>query len=216
MRAGKARSIAISISIMLLPLQAAVAKAPAPQDEAVLRDIIAKIYAPYSQPIPDAPDDGSYVPENAAGAAADGYEPPYTQSLDELIGRWDRLMQESDELYGLNGFDWYCQCQDNDNATAKLLSQRFKLGPKGRIEALIVFSPGRGPDGDQGAPLRFHFRNEGGSWKVDDLIFENGSTLRKSLRTAAHVIEGVILGDYAAPAVCPELNFESHALLLKK
>jgi hypothetical protein len=81
----------------------------------------------------------------------------------------------------LNGFDWYCQCQDNDNATAKLLSQRYKLRSKGQIEATIVFSPGRGPEGDQGAPLRLRFRNEGGAWKIDDLTFEDGSTLRKSL-----------------------------------
>jgi hypothetical protein len=181
MRADTARVLAALIFYCTLPVQAAAAKQPAQQDEAVVRDIVAKIYAPYSQPLPEAPDDGSYAPDNAAGAAASGYEPPYTLSLGALIARWDKLMQESEELYGLNGFDWYCQCQDNDNATAKLLSQRYKLRSKGQIEATIVFSPGRGPEGDQGAPLRLRFRNEGGAWKIDDLTFEDGSTLRKSL-----------------------------------
>lgn len=181
MRADTARVLAALIFYSALPVQAAAAKQPAQQDEAVVRDIVAKIYAPYSQPLPEAPDDGSYAPDNAAGAAASGYEPPYTLSLGALITRWDKLMQESEELYGLNGFDWYCQCQDNDNATAKLLSQRYKLRSKGQIEATIVFSPGRGPEGDQGAPLRLRFRNEGGAWKIDDLTFEDGSTLRKSL-----------------------------------
>lgn len=181
MRADTARVLAALIFYCTLPVQAAAAKQSAQQDEAVVRDIVAKIYAPYSQPLPEAPDDGSYAPDNAAGAAASGYEPPYTLSLGALIARWDKLMQESEELYGLNGFDWYCQCQDNDNATAKLLSQRYKLRSKGQIEATIVFSPGRGPEGDQGAPLRLRFRNEGGAWKIDDLTFEDGSTLRKSL-----------------------------------
>jgi hypothetical protein len=183
MRAGKARVVAALMFCCVLPVQVADAKQPAPQDEAVVREIVANIYASYMQPIAEAPEDGSYAPENEAGASAGGYEPPYTQSLDALIGRWDRLVRQSEELYGLNGFDWYCQCQDNDNATAKLLSQRYKLRSKGRIEAVIVFSPGRGPNGDQGAPLRFQFQNEGGSWKVDDLTFEDRSTLRKSLLT---------------------------------
>ncbi|RDV07330.1 DUF3828 domain-containing protein [Sphingorhabdus pulchriflava] len=182
-RAGKARVIAALSLCCALPSQGAAAKQPAHQDEAVVRQIVSNIYASYMQPISEAADDGSYAPENEAGASTGGYEPPYTQTLDALIGRWGKLMQQSEELYGLNGFDWYCQCQDNDNATAKLLSQRYKLRSKGRIEATIVFSPGRGPDGDQGAPLRFHFRNEGGAWKVDDLTFEDGSTLRKSLVT---------------------------------
>lgn len=181
MRAGKARVVAALILCCALPFQVAHARQPAQQDEAVVREIVANIYASYMQPVPEAPEDGSYAPENEAGASAGGYEPPYTQSLDALIGRWDKLMQQSEELYGLNGFDWYCQCQDNDNSTAKLLSQRYKLRSKGRIDAAVVFSPGRGPDGDQGAPLRFHFKNEGGHWKVDDLTFDDGSTLRKSL-----------------------------------
>mgnify|MGYP001365126148 FL=1 len=183
MRAAKARALSILLIALALPLHAVGAKSPAPKDEAVVREIVAKIYEPYSQPLPEAPEDGSYARDNAAGSAASGYEPPYTQSLAAQIARWDSLMQESEELYGLNGFDWYCQCQDNDNATAKLLSQHYKLRSKGGIEATIVFSPGRGPEGDQGAPLRFRFRNEDGAWKIDDLIFEDGSTLRKSLLT---------------------------------
>ncbi len=34
--------------------------------------------------------------------------------------------------------------------------------------------------------------------------------VRKSLRATAHVIEGIFLGDHAAPAVCPECDFERH------
>lgn len=181
MRAAKARTLAIYLSVGLLPVHMAAAKAPAPQDEAVVREIVAKIYAPYSQPIPEAPDDGSYAPDNAAGASVDGYEPPYTQSLAALIGRWDRLMQESEELYGLNGFDWYCQCQDNDPATSRLVRQSYTAKGKDAIEAKILFSPGRYEGKDMGAPLLFRFKREGGQWKIDDLRFQDSDTLRKGL-----------------------------------
>ncbi len=181
MRAGIARTLAILISIGPLPLNVAAARAPAPQDEAVVRDIVAKIYAPYSQPIAEAPEDGSYAPENAAGAAASGYEPPYTQSLAALIARWDRLMQESEELYGLNGFDWYCQCQDNDPSTSRVVRQNYAAKGKDAIEAKILFSPGRYEGKDMGAPLVFRFKREGGQWRIDDLRFQDSDTLRKGL-----------------------------------
>jgi hypothetical protein len=145
MRAAKARALSILSIAIALPLHAAVAKSPATQDEAAVREIVVKIYAPYSQPVPEVPEDGSYAPDNAAGAAASGYEPPYTQSLAAQIARWDSLMQESEELYGLNGFDWYCQCQDNDNATAKLLSQHYKLRSKGGLKPLSSFRRGVAP-----------------------------------------------------------------------
>jgi Protein of unknown function (DUF3828) len=181
MRAAKARALFLTLLCTALPVQAASAKSPAPQDEAVVRDIVAKIYTPYSQPIPEAPDDGSYAPDNEAGASTGGYEPPYTQSLDALIGRWDRLMQESGELYGLNGFDWYCQCQDNDYATARLVSQAYAAKGKDAIDAKVLFSPGHYEGKDMGAPLLFRFRREGGQWKIDDLKFQDADTLRRGL-----------------------------------
>jgi hypothetical protein len=180
-RAVGARAFAILLFGIALPLQAVGAKPPSVQDEAAVRGIIAKIYAAYTQPAPDLREGDRPVPDNEAGAAASGYEPPYTQSLDSLIGRWDRLMQESEELYGMNGFDWYCQCQDNDAATAKLLKQTYRQAGKARIEARILFSPGRSPEGDTGSPLVVKFLKENGDWKIDDLKFDDGSLLRRSL-----------------------------------
>lgn len=181
MRAGKARALILLLLGTALPFQTVSAKAPAPPDEAVVREIVAKIYAPYSQPISEAPDDGGYLPDNEAGASAGGYEPPYTQSLDALIGRWNRLMQQSEELYGLNGFDWYCQCQDNDPASSRLVRQSYAAKGKDAIEAKILFSPGRFEGKDMGAPLLFRFKREGGQWKIDDLRFQDADTLRKGL-----------------------------------
>lgn len=180
MRAATARALSLLIALAL-PLHAAGAKSPAPHDEAAVREIIAKIYAPYSQPIAEAPEDGSYAPDNAAGSAASGYEPPYTQTLAALIEHWDRLMQESEDLYGLNGFDWYCQCQDNDPVTSRLVRQKYAAKGKDAVDAKILFSPGRYQGKDMGAPLLFRFKRESGQWKIDDLKFQDSDTLRKGL-----------------------------------
>jgi hypothetical protein len=158
------------------------AKAPAKEDEDAIRAMIEKVYAGYMREIPEAPEDGSYAPTNEPGEAADGYDLPSTASLDALINKWGDLMRENEELYRLNSFDWYCQCQDNDNKTSKIVSQKYVAAGKNRINARVVFSPGRTEDGkDSGAPLIFNFKREGGAWKLDDLKFDDFTTLRKGL-----------------------------------
>ena len=158
------------------------AKAPAKADEDAIRAMIEKVYAGYMREIPEAPEDGSYAPTNDAGEAFDGYDLPSTASLDVLIDKWSAMMKETEELYRLNSFDWYCQCQDNDNKTSKIVSQTYTVAGKGRINARVVFSPGRTQEGkDSGAPLIFNFKREGSEWKLDDLKFHEFTTLRKGL-----------------------------------
>jgi len=157
------------------------AKKPAASDEAEIRSMIERIYAPYSQPYPDPPEDGSALPDNDPGAAMDGYELPYTATLDKLVAQWSGLMQATDELYRLNSFDWYCQCQDNDNATAKLVRQSYKQAGKDRIDVNVLFSPGRYEGRDMGAPLLFRFKRESGAWKLDELKFHRSGSLRRGL-----------------------------------
>ena len=172
---------AVLISAALFaPIQA---KKPLAADEAAVRSMVERIYAPYSQPMPEAPADGSYAVENDPGAAIDGYEPPYAETLDKLIGRWSGLMKVTGELYNMNGFDWYCQCQDFDSKTAKIVTQSYKFAGKDRIDANILFSPGWAEQGETGSPLVFRFKREGGEWKLDDLTFDGGGTLRKDLAT---------------------------------
>jgi hypothetical protein len=170
---------AVLVSAALLaPAQA---KKPIAADEAVIRGMIEKVYAAYSQPIPDAPENGSSRPDNEPGAAMDGYELPYTATLDKLVAQWSALMRATDELYGLNSFDWYCQCQDNDNATSKLVRQTYKQAGKDRIDVNVLFSPGRFEGRDMGEPLLFRFKREGGVWKLDDLKFHRSGSLRHGL-----------------------------------
>ncbi len=159
-----------------------VAKSPPASDEQAVRAIIERTYESYMRPIPEAPADGGYAAENGPGTAMDGYEPPYTATLGALVDRWGKLMQSSDELYILNSFDWFCQCQDNDNKTAKLVRQSYKAAGKDRIDATVLFSPGQWNGKDSGKPLLFRFKREAGAWKLDDLKFgEGGGTLRRDL-----------------------------------
>jgi hypothetical protein len=160
-----------------LPVSA-IAKQPAAADEGAVRAMIERVYAPYSQPIPEVEE---ALPENAPGAAMDGYELPYTQSLDALVTRWSGLMRENDELYMLNSFDWYCQCQDNDPANSKIVKQNYKMSGKDRIDANVFFSSGSFEGVYAGQPLVFRFKREGGAWKLDDLKFHDFTTLRKGL-----------------------------------
>jgi hypothetical protein len=173
-------AILVMLSSMALAM-AAHAKPPAAQDEAAVRAMIERTYAAYTRPMPDAPDDGSYAADNDPGAAMDGYELPYTASLGDLIDRWGTLMRSADEIYQLNGFDWYCQCQDNDNNSAKLVSQHYSVTGKDRMAVKIIYSPGRVDGKDSGDPLIFLFKREGGAWKLDDMKFHDFTTLRKGL-----------------------------------
>lgn len=157
------------------------AKKPAAADEAAIRAMIEKLYEPYSKPYPEPPEDGSYAPENAPGSAIDGGELPYTKSLGPLIAQWGDLMHKAEQVYMLNDFDWYCQCQDSDPHTAGIISQSYKLVAKDRIDANIMFSPASYEGRDHGRPLLFRFKREDGAWKLDDLKFDHFSTLRKAL-----------------------------------
>ena len=154
------------------------AKAIAPSDEAAVRFLIASTFRPYiegqsivgSDPVLDK--DG--FPENLNVSE---YELPYTASLGTLINRWKPIASD-DEVYELNDFDWYCQCQDFDTKTAKLTSQKYNAVSADKIVVTTRFSAGWG---SKPSPLIFMFKREGGKWLLDDLRFESGRTLRQGL-----------------------------------
>ena len=166
--------IAIGVVLISAALFApAQAKKPVVEDEAAVREIVAYVYDGYSL----SNEDIAEPVENGP----DAYQPPYTETLGAPIARWSNLMKATDELYNLNSFDWYCQCQDFDSKTAKITKQSYKSAGKGRIDAKILFSTGWVEKGHAGAPLLFRFKREGGAWKLDDLKFDGGGTLRSAL-----------------------------------
>jgi Protein of unknown function (DUF3828) len=150
-----------------------IAKSPVAADEQLVREIIGKVYEGYSRSTPDTPT----AEEAAATEAVSRYEPPYSATLTPLIKRWTKLMEANDELYNLNSFDWYCQCQDYDNSKAKIVRQTYKAAGKDRIDANVIFSAGWNAK----QPLLFRFKREGGAWKLDDLKFHSSGTLRGDL-----------------------------------
>lgn len=142
------------------------AKKPVAADEAIVRSIIQQVYAGYSRVEPDSPE-----------FATEGYEPPYSASLDALKQKWIPV-GSGGELVEMNGFDWYCQCQDYSAKVARITAQKYEVKSKDRIEAKIHFAPG----GGKGTPLIFYFIRENGAWVMDDLRFDGGNTLRKGLQ----------------------------------
>ena len=162
--------VVLSCAALFAPVHA---KKPVAADEAAVREVVAYVYEGYSL----SSEDTAEPVENGP----DAYQPPYTESLGAQIARWSGLMMATDELYNLNSFDWYCQCQDFDSETAKIIKQSYKSAGKDRIDATILFSTGWVEKGFAGAPLLFRFKREGGTWKLDDLKFDGGSTLRKDL-----------------------------------
>lgn len=162
--------VVLTSAALVAPAQA---KKPVAADEAAVREIVAYVYEGYSL----SNEDGAEPVENGP----DAYQPPYTESLGAQIARWSSLMMATDELYNLNSFDWYCQCQDFDSKAAKITKQSYTSAGTDRIDATIRFSTGWVKKGYAGAPLSFRFKREGGTWKLDDLRFEGGGTLRSAL-----------------------------------
>lgn len=152
--------------VMIMTGAAVSAKKPAATDEAAVRDIIKQTYIGYSRVEPDSPD-----------IATEGYEPPYSLSLDALKQKW-MPVGSGEELVQMNGFDWYCQCQDYSAKFARITAQKYDAKTKNKIEAKVHFAPG----GGKGRPLIFMFIRENGLWVMDDLRFDGGSTLRRGLQ----------------------------------
>jgi hypothetical protein len=159
----------------------AYSKEPAAEDEAAIRRIVTRIYQSYTLPVTNPNVGGSREAAYLPGAAMGGYRPALTPRLDDLLKRWWPAMQRAEQIYSMNGFDWYCQCQDSDNATARLVSQRYWSVSRNRIDAIVHFSPGAFDGQDSGAPLVLRFRRQKSVWKLDDLKFSDSSTLRDGL-----------------------------------
>ena len=124
--------VVLSSGALFTPVHA---RKPFAADQAAVRQIIAYVYKGYSRPIEDMAAEGA----EAADDRPDAYQPPYTETLGAQVARWSSLMKATDELYNLNSFDWYCQCQDFDSNTARVIKQSYQSAGKDRIDANILF-----------------------------------------------------------------------------
>lgn len=161
------RGIAVFAAATLLAITSpANAKKPAIADETAVRGIIQQLYSGYARTDTESPE-----------TAREGYQPPYSASLDALIQKWMPFGSGQDVIQ-MNSFDWYCQCQDHDPERAKVATQKYEAALENIIEAKIEFAP----MGGKGRPLTFMFIRENGLWVMDDLRFSDGNTLRNGLQ----------------------------------
>jgi Protein of unknown function (DUF3828) len=139
-----------------------IAKKPSIADETAVRALIKNVYAVY-QKQPTEPGSEMAVLQ-------------HTKSLQILVEHWQSKLTNG-EVTTLSDFDWFCQCQDWDAKTAHIESQTYVVRGHDKIDANVRFIAGW----DEAATLTFMFKRENGGWKLDDLKFTDGDTLRKSL-----------------------------------
>jgi Protein of unknown function (DUF3828) len=151
---------------------------PVSADQAAVAAIVEQIYADYSKPMQGATDDISQEPADSLESELQKEKLLYTLSLRSLLDRWNPIAH-GDELYAMNSFDWYCQCQDFDPKTAKLISQKTTIRGKDAIDVKTRFSRGWGDN--KGVPMVIKFKREGAAWKIDELIMDKNMSLRAGL-----------------------------------
>jgi hypothetical protein len=167
------------ITSLTLTGSAGLAKAkPVSADQVAVAAIVEAIYKDYSKPIPDATDETAQESADRLDADLLKEKTLYTLSLRAILDRWNRIAH-GDEIYGMNDFDWYCQCQDFDPKTAKLVSQKSTIRGKDAIDVVTRFSAGWGDK--KGSRMLFKFKREGSAWKIDELIMEDNLSLRAGL-----------------------------------
>jgi len=160
------RGIANVVAVTLLAaMSPAYAMKPEAADEAAIRGIIQQVYSGYSRRKSESPE-----------TVTEGYQPPYSASLDALIQKW-MPVGSGEDVTQMNSYDWYCQCQDYDPKHSTVATQQYEAMSKSKIEAKVEFAP----MGGKGKPLTFVFIRENGQWVMDDLRFADGNTLRNGL-----------------------------------
>lgn len=168
----------LSVPAALLAVATAAAQ-PAPgagADEARVRSIVNSIYAAYNQP-----------------TSSEKAPVPYSPSTAALYKQYQDLTKD-EEQPALSEFDHYCECQDFDEKQARLQTVNMvRVGPD-LIDATAQYVLFRG---EQPKRTRIRFQKSG-SWKIHDIFWANGGTLRGTL---TEEIAGHSSGNKASLAV---------------
>ena len=154
----------------LLPLASAVALAclPVAVQAGEKEDMLAAAHAAFAP----------YMDE-AAATVPDWELPIYSRGTAALIARWAKGLSP-DEVEDLNGFGWFCQCQDFDTAHFRVtLDARYKPGAS---QATVAAQVNVGWD-ETTLPNRLAMVREDGGWRIDDLFSES---FPQGLKAALH------------------------------
>ena len=150
----------------------AIAAESAAEEQQAVQSIVERIYSGYTK--------ASTTVEASRptwGSTPDGYVPAKSAALNALVEEWRSSVD--DDVFEMNTFDWYCQCQDYDEAKAHIVSQSYDTPGEGRILATVSFDVGY----SEAQIMIFHFLLEGGVWTIDDLVFQGGEHLREGLES---------------------------------
>lgn len=141
--------------VQLLPFLLASMMLP-PEDVAAVQAQAAAIFAPYKAEVNDVPSWERTV---------------YSEETAALIAHWQKVMPEN-EPDELNDGDWFCQCQDWDQAkfavalepATPLTEELFEV--KGKVDiGFGAESPAR--------DIRLIFKREGAEWRLDDMVSDS-------------------------------------------
>lgn len=119
-------------------------------DQAAVDALVQRIYAPYADPA---------APPGLLDA------PIYSAETTALLARW-KAVTPADEPDRLSDGDWFCQCQDWDQAAFRLtIAGRKPLRP-GAVRVTVRFTLAPGATRE----ARLVLVREGLDWRVDDLF----------------------------------------------
>jgi hypothetical protein len=151
--------LAVPAAVIAAATGAAQSSPAAGADEAQIRAIVKGIYAAYRQP-----------------SGSSQAEPPLSPSTAALYKQYDVFTQD-DPIPALSEFGHYCECQDWDEKHARLLALNVvRVGPD-LIDANAQYVM---VQGQEPKTIRIRFERSG-SWKVNDIIWSGGDSLRGML-----------------------------------
>jgi Protein of unknown function (DUF3828) len=163
----KTRFLALVALTLTMPalVKPALAK-PVMMRGATVDAVVRSVLAPYANPRIVAP---NYFTA-----------PPWTTRTRALIRAWqDAPKSANTDVTPLSEGDWLCQCQDWDSAAFRVQSVRTTKMTQDRVIAEVRYAISR----TDARRLRFVMQQEGGQWRIDDLLFEHDrQSLRSQLR----------------------------------
>lgn len=125
-------------------------------------------------------------------AGGDWGKPLFARATTALIGEWERGLS-SDEVEDLNGFGWFCECQDYDETKFKVrLNTAAPSSGAARAMVHAAVDLGFGQTDDKRS-LAFAMVKEGGRWLIDDVTsqsFPKGVKAELHKAIAAHEAAG--------------------------
>ena len=162
MRCAGYRSAWLSAPAMLLAVVAAAQSPAAPgADEAHIRAIVNSIYATTGYKLPTG---GARAPD-----------PGYTPSTDALYKRYEELTEDDDPT-APSSLTGYCECDGLYETQARLKTVNVvRVGPD------LIDATAEHTVAQVTKKTRLRFQNIGSSWKLHDVFYASGATLRGEL-----------------------------------